>query len=74
MSITGASFAVCRHQIPFGAVNLIRTGERYAYSHYLLTERLLATYQPAFIHQDIACSTSRGGCGWRKPSSARHHA
>ena len=50
--------AVCRHQVPVVAVNLIRTGERYAYSHFLLTERLLASNPPTFIHQDIACKLS----------------
>jgi len=47
--------AVCRHQVPMAAVKLIRTGERYAYSHFLLTEKLLASNPPKFIHQDIAC-------------------
>lgn len=58
--------AVCRHQVPVAAVNLIKTGERYAYSHFLLTEKLLASNPPIFIHQDIACKLTP----WRHKVSA----
>jgi hypothetical protein len=47
--------AVCRHDVPCAAVNLIKSGERYGYSHFLQTHRLLVSNPPAFIHQDIAC-------------------
>ena len=47
--------AVCRHQVPQCAVNLYKTGERYAYSHYLLTAHILPNRAPAFLSQDIAC-------------------
>ncbi|KAK9865611.1 hypothetical protein WJX84_009883 [Apatococcus fuscideae] len=38
MEVTGRCFATCRHVMPLKAVNLIRSGERYGYSHYLLTD------------------------------------
>lgn len=47
--------AVCRHDVPSAAVNLIKSGERYGYSHFLQTEKLLRSNPPAFIYQDIAC-------------------
>ena len=44
-----------------GAVNLWRSGERYGYSHFLLTD-LLYALQPLLVHQDIACKHK----GWRQ--------
>ncbi|CAL8465822.1 g5358 [Coccomyxa elongata] len=55
MTITGSTFAVCRHQVPQAAVNIYQTGERYSYSHYLLTAHILPERGPTFLSQDIAC-------------------
>lgn len=46
--------ATCRHVMPLKAVNLIRSGERYGYSHYLLTD-IFYDMNVRFFHQDIAC-------------------
>ena len=53
--------ATCRHCMPLKAVNLVGTGERYGYSHYLLTD-LFYDMGVKFIHQDIACKHQP----WRK--------
>ena len=45
---------VCRHVLPLKAVNLVGTGERYAYAMYLLVHHFYAM-APQFVFQDIAC-------------------
>lgn len=50
------SAAVCRHGCPIKACNLIQTGERYSYLHYIVTEHLLRDAQTSrYIYIDIAC-------------------
>ena len=44
----------CRHVSPLKAVNLVGTGERYAYAMFLLVHHFYAM-APKFIFQDIAC-------------------
>ena len=51
----GIHAAVCRHGCPMKGCNLIKTGERYAYTHYLLTEHLLSNEHLKYIYLDIAC-------------------
>lgn len=58
---------MCRHQVPLAAVNLIKSGERYAYSHYLLTSSVLPKFPPRFLSQDIACKHQP----WRQKAEAR---
>lgn len=48
--------AVCaRHGIPFAAVNMINSGERYAYSFHLLHELAKRGIEVHQLHSDIMC-------------------
>lgn len=53
--------------MPFCAVNLLGTGERYAYSHFLCTQLIFSEAQPRFLHQDLACKHQP----WRAKVEAR---
>lgn len=55
----------CRHVIPLGGVNLCGTGERYCYSHFLLTQQFY-DMNPKFFHQDVVCKSGK----WFKDASA----
>lgn len=47
--------AVCRHGCPITGCNLIKSGERYAYLNYVLTQHLLRDENCKFAYIDIAC-------------------
>ena len=51
----------CRHDIPRAALNHERSGERYAYGHYIMTEHLLKL-KPTFIHTDLECKLNNWRC------------
>ena len=46
--------AVCRHLVGIGAVNLVKCGERFAYTHALEMHRVFPL-APSVIYQDVAC-------------------
>ena len=46
--------AVCRHCVPLKAVNFVKTGERFAYSHYLCT-KYFYPQKVKVLHMDIQC-------------------
>lgn len=52
--ITGVFMAGCRHEMVRGAVNMVRTWERYGYA-YILCKHLQEKRPIEFLLQDIPC-------------------
>jgi hypothetical protein len=48
----------CRHQIPQKMANIIGTGERYAYAHFLMLSHFLPKRKVRNVHMDIMCKFS----------------
>ena len=45
----------CPHEVVVGGVNIIQSGEQYAYAHYLLLRVLTLGVAVRCVHMDIAC-------------------